>query len=129
MTDLLDKHRWIAERHARMLSLGVNAVGLTNDRILSPTRAMIGGRETILATGGGPAWRALLTSLTRGGRSVYWLQNRYAEPPRAPDVAFGPVGGTSDMTIDLPPSPPDTPPNVVIRKIVPLQLYGVTARS
>lgn len=90
---------------------------------------LVFGRETILATGGGPAWRALLTSLTRGGRSVYWLQNRYAEPPRAPDVAFGPIGGTSDMTIDLPPSPPDTPPNMVIRKVVPLQLYGVTARS
>ncbi len=49
MTDLLDKHRWIAERHARMLSLGGNAVGLTNEHILSPTRAIIGGRETILA--------------------------------------------------------------------------------
>ena len=32
-----------------MLSLGVNAVGLTNDRMLSPTRAIIDGRETILA--------------------------------------------------------------------------------
>ncbi len=49
MIDLLDKHKPIAERHARMMSMGVNAVGLTNDRILSPTRAMINGRETILA--------------------------------------------------------------------------------
>jgi 8-amino-7-oxononanoate synthase len=49
MTDLLDKHRATAERHERMLSLGANAVGLTNDRILSPTRAIIGGKETILA--------------------------------------------------------------------------------
>ncbi len=49
MIDLLDKHKPIAERHARMLAMGVNAVGLTNDRILSPTRAMINGRETILA--------------------------------------------------------------------------------
>ncbi len=49
MTDLFDKHRAIAERHERMLSLGVNAVGLTNDRILSPTRAIIDGRETVLA--------------------------------------------------------------------------------
>lgn len=49
MTDLFDKHRGIAERHERMLSLGVNAVGLTNDRILSPTRAIIDGRETVLA--------------------------------------------------------------------------------
>ena len=49
MTDLLDKHQAIAERHERMLALGVNAVGLTNDKILSPTRAIINGRETILA--------------------------------------------------------------------------------
>ena len=39
----------IAERHARMMAMGVNAVGLTNDKILSPTRAIINGRETILA--------------------------------------------------------------------------------
>ena len=49
MIDLLEKHKGIAERHARMMALGVNAVGLTNDKILSPTRAMIDGRETILA--------------------------------------------------------------------------------
>ncbi len=49
MIDLLDKHKTIAERHARMMSMGVDAVGLTNDKILSPTRAMINGRETILA--------------------------------------------------------------------------------
>jgi 8-amino-7-oxononanoate synthase len=49
MIDLLDKHNAIAERHARMMTMGVNAVGLTNDKILSPTRAMINGRETILA--------------------------------------------------------------------------------
>ena len=49
MIDLLDKHKPIAERHARMMTMGVNAVGLTNDKILSPTRAMINGRETILA--------------------------------------------------------------------------------
>lgn len=49
MIDLLDKHKAIAERHARMMTMGVNAVGLTNDSILSPTRAMINGRETILA--------------------------------------------------------------------------------
>jgi 7-keto-8-aminopelargonate synthetase-like enzyme len=49
MIDLFDKHKTIAERHARMMSMGVNAVGLTNDKILSPTRAMINGRETILA--------------------------------------------------------------------------------
>ena len=49
MIDLLEKHRSIAERHARMLAAGANAVGLTNDAMLSPTRAMINGRETILA--------------------------------------------------------------------------------
>ena len=49
MIDLLDKHKGIAERHARMMAMGVNAVGLTNDRILSPMRAMINGRVTILA--------------------------------------------------------------------------------
>src|SRR5436190_24305693 len=49
MNDLLDKHRHTAERHERMLSLGANAVGLTNDRILSPTRVIIDGRETMLA--------------------------------------------------------------------------------
>mgnify|MGYP001765160941 CR=1 FL=1 len=49
MVDLLDKHRGIAERHKRMMELGVNAVNLVNDRILSPTRGFIQGRETILA--------------------------------------------------------------------------------
>jgi 7-keto-8-aminopelargonate synthetase-like enzyme len=49
MADLLEKHRPIAERHARMLAAGANAVGLTIDKILSPTRAIINGRETILA--------------------------------------------------------------------------------
>ncbi len=49
MTDLFDKHRHIADRHQRMLQLGVNAVGVTNQRLLSPTRAIIDGRETILA--------------------------------------------------------------------------------
>ena len=49
MANLLEKHRPITERHARMLAAGANAVGLTIDKILSPTRAMINGRETILA--------------------------------------------------------------------------------
>ncbi len=49
MIDLLDKHRPIAERFERMMKMGVNAVGLTNEKILSPTRAIINGRETILA--------------------------------------------------------------------------------
>jgi len=49
MTDLFDKHRPIVERFERMMEMGVNAVGITNDKLLSPTRAMIQGRETILA--------------------------------------------------------------------------------
>ena len=32
-----------------MMQLGVNAIGVTNDKMLSPTRAIIQGRETILA--------------------------------------------------------------------------------
>ena len=47
--DLLSKLQGIAERHQRMMSMGVNAIGVTNDEMLSPTRAMIGGRQTILA--------------------------------------------------------------------------------
>jgi 8-amino-7-oxononanoate synthase len=47
--DLLEKHRGIAERHQRMMEAGVNALGLVNEQILSPTRAIIGGKETILA--------------------------------------------------------------------------------
>jgi 8-amino-7-oxononanoate synthase len=49
MIDLFDKHRPIAERFQRMMDMGVNAVGLTNEKMLSPTRSMINGRETILA--------------------------------------------------------------------------------
>ncbi len=49
MTDLLEKHRPIADRHAAMMQAGVNAVGLTNDQILSPTHAVIHGKETLLA--------------------------------------------------------------------------------
>jgi len=49
MIDLLDKHRPIAERFARARSLGVNTIGVTNERMISPTRAIINGRETILA--------------------------------------------------------------------------------
>jgi 8-amino-7-oxononanoate synthase len=49
MIDLLDKHKGISDRFERMMQMGVNAMGVTNDQILSPTRAMINGRETILA--------------------------------------------------------------------------------
>ena len=47
--DLLDKLKPVSERHALMMAAGINAVGLVNDKILSPTRAIIAGRETILA--------------------------------------------------------------------------------
>ncbi|MFN4142626.1 serine palmitoyltransferase [Aestuariivirga sp.] len=47
--DLLDKLEGIAERHRRMKALGVEAIGVTNEKIISPTRAIIEGRETILA--------------------------------------------------------------------------------
>ena len=47
--DLFDKHQHIAERHARMMAMGVNAVGLVNEKVLSPTRSIINGREAILA--------------------------------------------------------------------------------
>jgi 8-amino-7-oxononanoate synthase len=49
MIDLFDKHRPIAERFQRMMDMGVNAVGQTNEKILSPTRSIMNGRETILA--------------------------------------------------------------------------------
>jgi 8-amino-7-oxononanoate synthase len=49
MVDLLDKHKGIIERHDRMMQIGVNAMGPVNDKILSPTRAIINGKETILA--------------------------------------------------------------------------------
>jgi len=49
MIDLLEKHRPVMERHEMAVRFGADAVGLVNDRILSPTRAIIGGREVILA--------------------------------------------------------------------------------
>ena len=49
MTRLLDKYQSILERRARMLAVGADAVGLVNQQMLSPTRAIIDGRETILA--------------------------------------------------------------------------------
>jgi len=49
MTRLLDKHQTIIDRRARMLAVGSDAVGLVNQQVLSPTRAIINGRETILA--------------------------------------------------------------------------------
>ncbi|MFM8745378.1 MAG: serine palmitoyltransferase [Aestuariivirga sp.] len=47
--DLLAKLQGIAERHARVRALGLEGIGVVNEQILSPTRAIIDGRETILA--------------------------------------------------------------------------------
>lgn len=47
--DLLDRLKPIADRHSRLRAMGVDAVTVTNEQILSPTRAIIDGRETILA--------------------------------------------------------------------------------
>lgn len=88
---------------------------------------LVFGRETIVATGGGPAWRVLLTKLVASGRPTYWLQNRWAAAPQAKGLTFTTSAPESDLTIRLPDSPANTPPRVVIRKVVPLQLYGVTA--
>ncbi len=49
MVDLLEKHRGIAERFQRMVDMGVNALGVTADKMISPTRAVVGNREIILA--------------------------------------------------------------------------------
>ncbi|WP_395686361.1 serine palmitoyltransferase [Aestuariivirga sp.] len=47
--DLLAKLSGIAERHKRIAALGLDGIGVVNEEMISPTRAMIGGRETILA--------------------------------------------------------------------------------
>ena len=49
MVDLLDKHRGMLERVQRMTALGINGLGVTNDKMVSPTRAVVGNREIILA--------------------------------------------------------------------------------
>ena len=49
MVDLLDKHSGILERVQRMTAMGINGLGVTNDQMISPTRAIVGNREIILA--------------------------------------------------------------------------------
>lgn len=49
MVDLLDKHRGVSDRVQRMMALGINGLGVTNDKMISPTRAIVGNREIILA--------------------------------------------------------------------------------
>ena len=48
MIDLLDKNTALRERLQRIAQAG-SRVGPVNDQLLSPTRAIINGRETILA--------------------------------------------------------------------------------
>ena len=88
---------------------------------------LVFGRESVMAAGGRPAWRALLSTLVATGRPVYWIQNRFAKPPESAGLAFAPVSSESDFTIQLPDSPADVPPAVAIRKLIPLRVYGVTA--
>ncbi len=49
MGNLLEKYRGLIRRHEALLAAGADAVGLVNEQVLSPTRAIIDGRETILA--------------------------------------------------------------------------------
>jgi 8-amino-7-oxononanoate synthase len=49
MVDLLEKHRGIADRFQRMLDMGTNGLGVTNDKMISPTHAIVGNREILLA--------------------------------------------------------------------------------
>ncbi|HHK73805.1 MAG TPA: aminotransferase class I/II-fold pyridoxal phosphate-dependent enzyme [Rhizobiales bacterium] len=46
---LLDKYKELAARHQMMLGMGKDALGLRMDKILSPTRALQGNREILLA--------------------------------------------------------------------------------
>lgn len=86
---------------------------------------LVFGRETAVSTGGGPAWRMLLAKLVANGRQTFWIQSRYAPPPQAKDLVFTRIGEPTDLVIQLPDSPVDVPPTAVMRKIVPLQIYGV----
>lgn len=86
---------------------------------------LVFGRESVVATGGGPAWRTLLEKLVEGGRAPYWIQSRYAPPPQAKDLVFTRIGEPMDLVVQLPDSPADVPPTAVMRKLVGLQLYGV----
>ncbi len=86
---------------------------------------LVFGRETVVVSSGGPAWRALLPTLVDTGRPVYWIQNRYGAPPVASGFTFTTVASDDAFTIDLPDSPADAPPTFVMRKVVPLAVYGV----
>lgn len=49
MVDLLKKFEPTIARYEAMMQVGVDAVGLVNEQILSPTKGIINGKETILA--------------------------------------------------------------------------------
>ncbi len=49
MPDLLKKYHKLKQRHDALVQLGTDAVQLVNEQLLSPTRAIINGRETVLA--------------------------------------------------------------------------------
>ena len=49
MQDLFDKHRGLMERGAALGNFGANPLGVSNSQVISPTRAIFNGRETILA--------------------------------------------------------------------------------
>ncbi|HEX3215372.1 MAG TPA: aminotransferase class I/II-fold pyridoxal phosphate-dependent enzyme [Aestuariivirgaceae bacterium] len=49
MQDLFDKHRGLVERGAALARYGANPLAVSNSQVISPTRAIINGRETILA--------------------------------------------------------------------------------
>jgi hypothetical protein len=97
--------------------------GIFADLLIQHPLWLVFGRETVVVTTGGPAWRVLLTNLARSDRPTYWIQHRWAPPPAAPGLAFSPLPSEVELTLRLPDSPPDTPPRVVVRKLVPLRIY------
>jgi hypothetical protein len=88
---------------------------------------LVFGRETIMVSGGGAAWRDLLTTLVATGRPVYWIQNGYAVPPSGGGLAFARVEPIVELAVVLPDSPIDRPPATAMRKLLPLAVYGVAA--
>ncbi|HHN66819.1 MAG TPA: aminotransferase class I/II-fold pyridoxal phosphate-dependent enzyme [Thermopetrobacter sp.] len=49
MKDLLEKYRPLVAHHDRAVQAGVDPINLVNERVLSPSRAVINGREVVLA--------------------------------------------------------------------------------
>jgi hypothetical protein len=86
---------------------------------------LVYGRETVMATSDGFAWRLLLPALVASGRPVYWVQNAWMQAPGVNGLTFEPVALNQDLTLAFPDSPADTPPAVVVRKAVRLNIYGV----